>query len=1080
MHAPGLPVLPTAAWAARIPRAAAGLQSRHDSPTRQHPRHLHTHTARTVASRGTRSQAQCRNRTFHTSTVRLNSTTAAAASTPEGDANGNGSGKSGSGNSIFENQGDLEAHVISGGRSKLSAANSLRSRQARRRNASVLPPVHLPSSFLERNVHIYDPAAQPAVPLAIAYDAKKNSKPSGAIRGQGSDAKNKVREQYFEAAIEVLTSRLSELHDKTPQPQSESDTETLLHLQSMTRLYAALIDCTAQYMTALTDASMIPGDYHARPFWWWAVNNELLQHFHPIVPKGDFQGLVNKDWTQAQHFNLSPAQTMSDFDMYTFENLRRHLETEFDTRAPPSFDPKSSRRPISVLFTPGYSGKSLSSSIVRHLAHVQPSNVVELDAYDIGTIMGSYLGQDPVYSRGSLSFLGYRAAELNGRLPVPEASSSKGARSSDEEDFLESQFITVRGGGSQNEDLQKASQGDFDVFGKWDALKVDKLLDHILRSAEAKSSADGKGHQRTLIHLHDYVELSMTLEGSFIISRLRALVDAAWHQGRQIVLMGTSSCESPSEDYQNMVREISLQDLVVTSEFPDSTSHTRTQIERSDRFLENMANVERMFGAMESVNGRNTIKHKEALLDMVHDFPRPSRRPRGFAHFMESIMHTPLVYRFLDTIIPAPLVYRVAQVFRSKAKTITDESGPEEVKNSEMMALMESSALIPSRSAAPKPDTSRWSHPAPEPPKTKDYEDDSSDFFRSDRPEQEDPEKRLQGLNEYEKRISSGIIAQDKLHVSFEDVHAPSETISALKLLTTLTLQRPDAFSYGILKRDKINGCLLYGPPGTGKTMLAKAVARDSGANMLEVSGATINDKYVGESEKLIRAVFSLAKRLSPCVIFIDEADALLANRGMGLNRTVHRELINQFLRQWDGIVETNAFIMVATNRPFDLDDAVLRRLPRKLLMDLPTKDDRAAILNLLLEGESLEPTVSLPSLADRTPFYSGSDLKNLCVAAAMSAVEEENAAKAAFVASGGDAADYKYPAKRTLRVEHFDKGLAQIPASISEDMPSLKAIRKFDEEYGDGKKGRKKVKGMGFGILPEEDVAVKEVKVRA
>lgn len=1078
MHAPGLPALPTAAWAARIPRAAAGLQSRHDSPTRQHTRSLHSPSTRRTGTQRPSDKAQCRHRSFHNSAIRLSSANTAAASTPEGDGTGNG--KPGPGTSVFEKENDLEAHITSGGRSKLTAANSLRSRQARRRNASVLPPVHLPASFLERNVHIHDPAAQPAVPLAIAYDATKTSKPSGAVRGQGSDVKNKVREQYFEAAVEVLTSRLSELHDKMPQLEAENDSETLIHLQYMSRLYAALIDCTAQYMTTLTDASMIPGDYHARPFWWWAVNNELLQHFHPIVPKGDFQGLVDKDWNQAQHFDLSPAQTMSDFDMYTFENLRKHLETEFDTRVPSSFDPKSSRRPISVLFTPGYSGKSFSSSIIRHLAHVQPANIVELDAYDLATIMGSYLGQDPVYSRGSLSFLGYRAAELNGRLPVPEASPGKGARSSDEEDFLESQFITVRGGGSANEDLQKASQGDFDVFGKWDALKVDKLLENILRSAEAKAAASGKGQHRTLIHLHDYIELSMTLEGSFIISRLRALVDAAWHQGREIVLMGTSSCESPSEDYQNMVREISLQDLVVTSEFPDRTSHTRTQIERSDRFLENMANVERMLGAMEPVNGKGTIRSKEALLDMVHDFPRPSRRPRGFAHFMETIMHTPLVYRFLDSIIPAPLVYRVAQVFRSKAKTITAESGLEEVKNSEMMALMESSALIPSRSAVPKPDTSRWSHPAPEPPKTKDSEDDNADFFRPDRTEQEDPEKRLQGLNEYEKRISSGIIAQDKLHVSFEDVHAPSETISALKLLTTLTLQRPDAFSYGILKRDKINGCLLYGPPGTGKTMLAKAVARDSGANMLEVSGATINDKYVGESEKLIRAVFSLAKRLSPCVIFIDEADALLANRGMGLNRTVHRELINQFLRQWDGIVETNAFIMVATNRPFDLDDAVLRRLPRKLLMDLPTKDDRAAILNLLLEGEQLEPTVSLPDLASRTPFYSGSDLKNLCVAAAMSAVEEENASKASFVASGGDAAGYKYPAKRTLRAEHFEKGLAQIPASISEDMPSLKAIRKFDEEYGDGKKGRKKVKGMGFGILPEEDTAVKEVKVRA
>jgi SpoVK/Ycf46/Vps4 family AAA+-type ATPase len=248
---------------------------------------------------------------------------------------------------------------------------------------------------------------------------------------------------------------------------------------------------------------------------------------------------------------------------------------------------------------------------------------------------------------------------------------------------------------------------------------------------------------------------------------------------------------------------------------------------------------------------------------------------------------------------------------------------------------------------------------------------------------------------------------------------------------------------------------------------------------MLELSGATINDKYVGESEKLIRAVFTLAKRLSPCVIFIDEADALLANRGMGLNRTVHRELINQFLRQWDGINETNAFIMVATNRPFDLDDAVLRRLPRKLLMDLPTKTDREALLKLLLRGETLDPSVSLPELSTLTPFYSGSDLKNLCVAAAMSAVEEENISFAKYTRDGGKVEKWRWPEKRILTKKHFDKGLKQIPASISEDMPSLKAIRRFDEEYGDGKKGRKKSKGMGFGILPEGENPVTEVKVR-
>jgi SpoVK/Ycf46/Vps4 family AAA+-type ATPase len=139
-----------------------------------------------------------------------------------------------------------------------------------------------------------------------------------------------------------------------------------------------------------------------------------------------------------------------------------------------------------------------------------------------------------------------------------------------------------------------------------------------------------------------------------------------------------------------------------------------------------------------------------------------------------------------------------------------------------------------------------------------------------------------------------------------------------LKTLTSLSLVRPEAFSYGVLATDKLSGLLLYGPPGTGKTMLAKAVAKESGATMLEVSGAEIYDMYVGEGEKNTKAVFSLAKKLAPCVIFLDEADALFGSRGSASNRTSHRELINQFLKEIEGIDDPAAFIMVGKSRTFD------------------------------------------------------------------------------------------------------------------------------------------------------------------
>ncbi|KAL3462893.1 hypothetical protein BJX64DRAFT_258365 [Aspergillus heterothallicus] len=321
--------------------------------------------------------------------------------------------------------------------------------------------------------------------------------------------------------------------------------------------------------------------------------------------------------------------------------------------------------------------------------------------------------------------------------------------------------------------------------------------------------------------------------------------------------------------------------------------------------------------------------------------------------------------------------------------------------------------------------------------------------------------------NKYEKKLLSGVVDAKSIRTTFADVHVPADTIDALKTLTSLSLIRPEAFTYGVLATDKIPGLLLYGPPGTGKTMLAKAVARESGATVLEVSGSDVYDMYVGEGEKNVKAIFSLAKKLNPCVVFIDEADSIFCSRAGSKTRASHRELINQFLKEWDGMNNLSTFIMVATNRPFDLDDAVLRRLPRRLLVDLPTEQDRLAILKIHLKDEELDSSVDLADLARRTPFYSGSDLKNLCVAAALACVREENAL--AQQHTGGE--PYKYPAKRTLAAEHFTRGIGEISASISEDMSSLSAIRKFDEQYGDRKGRRKKSPGWGF-MTPASDEA--------
>ncbi|RKP24541.1 P-loop containing nucleoside triphosphate hydrolase protein, partial [Syncephalis pseudoplumigaleata] len=173
--------------------------------------------------------------------------------------------------------------------------------------------------------------------------------------------------------------------------------------------------------------------------------------------------------------------------------------------------------------------------------------------------------------------------------------------------------------------------------------------------------------------------------------------------------------------------------------------------------------------------------------------------------------------------------------------------------------------------------------------------------------------------------------------VSFKDVIAATSTIRALQTLISLPLLYPDHFNHGVLTDHALTGILLFGPPGTGKTMLAKAVAAESGSSMLEIKGSDIYDKYVGESEKNVRAIFSVARKMAPCVIFIDEVDALFASRGSDIGSgSGKRETVNQFMAEWDGLRSglrnRGVTVLCATNRPFDLDDAVLRRMPRRIL----------------------------------------------------------------------------------------------------------------------------------------------------
>jgi transitional endoplasmic reticulum ATPase len=281
-------------------------------------------------------------------------------------------------------------------------------------------------------------------------------------------------------------------------------------------------------------------------------------------------------------------------------------------------------------------------------------------------------------------------------------------------------------------------------------------------------------------------------------------------------------------------------------------------------------------------------------------------------------------------------------------------------------------------------------------------------------------------------------------NVKWSDIGGLEEAKQALREAAEWPLKYPELFEKANIKPPK--GILLYGPPGTGKTLLAKAVATESEANFITIKGPEIFSKWVGESEKAIREIFRKARQAAPCIVFIDEIDAIAPRRGSGIGDShVTDRVVNQLLTEMDGIEDLKGVVVIAaTNRPDILDPALLRpgRFDRLIYVPLPDARAREEIFKIHLKGKPLDKDVDIQKLVSLTEGYTGADIAALCNTAAMIALRD-------FLNKYPNPEEAKKHADELkITTAHFEEALKKVkPMSKAEYELYMRHIRDFTEK---------------------------------